>query len=176
MERGQGGEPDGGTVRVGVLSDTHGLLRPEVLRAFRGVARILHAGDVGDPAILTELEALAPVTAVWGNVDGWAVRDRTAEEAEGEVAGLRYAVTHGHQVMPRYGRLAARFPGAGLVVYGHTHVPALRRAGGTLLLNPGSAGPRRAGRPVSVAVVEIRPGAPPGVTHLDLESGRPFLP
>lgn len=163
-----------GVARLGVLSDTHGLLRAEVFRAFRGVDRILHAGDVGDPDILTDLEALAPVTAVWGNVDGWAVRGRTTEEAEGEVAGLRYAVTHGHQVMPRYRRLAERFPGAGLVVYGHTHTPALRRAGRVLLLNPGSAGPRRTGRPVSVALVEASRGALPRIVHLDLESGQPF--
>lgn len=158
---------------IGVISDTHGLLRPEACGAFVGVDLILHAGDVGNPRILSDLAAIAPVTAVWGNVDGRAVRDRTAETASGEAAGLRWGMAHGHQVMPRYERLLERFPGAGLVVHGHTHEPALSRIGDVLLLNPGSAGPRRAGKPITVALVGVAEGAL-RVRHLDLETGAGF--
>lgn len=144
-------------VRIGVISDTHGLLRSSVYGAFRRVDRILHAGDVGEPRILTELEVLAPVDAVWGNVDGPEVRAVTEESVEGQVAGVRFAVVHGHRVRD-YAELPGRFPGAELVVHGHSHAPAAREVAGALLLNPGSAGPRRTGRPVTVAVVTIEDG------------------
>lgn len=157
-----------GVTDVGVISDTHGLLRSEVFGAFEGVDLVLHAGDVGDPAILTELEVLAPVRAVWGNVDGWEVRERVPEVVEGEAGGVPYAVIHGHQVADDYDELPARFPGARVVVHGHSHLPTLRRSGGTVVLNPGSAGPRRAGKPVSVARMTIRDGEV-SVRHLELE-------
>lgn len=155
--------------RIGVISDTHGFLRSDVFGAFRGVARILHAGDVGEPRILTELEVLAPVTAVWGNVDGPEVREATREMAEGEVAGVRFALVHGHQVRD-YADLPGRFPGADLVVHGHSHVPTVGRRDGTVILDPGSAGPKRFGKPVTVALVEVEEGEI-SVRHLDLESG-----
>lgn len=161
-------------VRVGVISDTHGLLRSGVFGAFEGVDRVLHAGDVGEPRILTELEVLGPVDAVWGNVDGPEVRRGVPEAVEGRAGGLRFAVVHGHQVRD-YDELPGRFPDAGLVVHGHSHVPAARRVGGALLLNPGSAGPRRMDRPVTVAVLTVRDGEP-SVRFLDLESGRPHDP
>lgn len=167
-----GGASRAGAV-IGVISDTHGLLRPEVFEAFAGVDLILHAGDVGDPRILTDLAAIASVRAVWGNVDGTAVRDSTVEAGSGEAGGLRWGMAHGHQVMPRYERLLDLFPGAGLVVHGHTHEPALSRIGDVLLLNPGSAGPRRAGKPVTVALVVAAEGAP-RVRHVDLETGAGF--
>lgn len=160
--------------RIGLISDTHGLLRSAVYAAFDGVDRILHAGDVGDPAILAELEVVAPVDAVWGNVDGPEVRAVTREVVEGETAGLEFTLVHGHQVRD-YADLPARFPGADLIVHGHSHLPALRGVGNALLLNPGSAGPRRMDRPVSLAVVTVREGEP-SVRHLDLESGRAFDP
>lgn len=161
-------------VRIGVISDTHGLLRPGVFELFEGVALILHAGDVGAPAILAELETIAPVTAVWGNVDGWETRERTLETASGETAGLRWAVTHGHRVQPAYERLVDHFPEADLVVHGHTHEPALTRVGSALLLNPGAAGPKRFGKPVTVALVEVGADGAPSVRHLDLETGEAF--
>lgn len=161
-------------VRLGVVSDTHGLLRPALLEAFQDVDHILHAGDVGDPAILADLEVLAPVTAVWGNVDGGAVRAVTEESVEGRVGGLPFALIHGHQVADAYERLADRFPAARLIVHGHSHLPGVRRVGAARLLNPGSAGPRRFGKPVSAAVVEIGPPSAeegpsdPRVRFLDL--------
>lgn len=160
--------------RIGVISDTHGLLRPEVFDAFEGVARILHAGDVGDPAILADLSSIAPVTAVWGNVDGFAVRERAAETASGAIGGLWWAMAHGHREQPAYERLLERFPQAGLVIHGHSHVPALSRVGSTLLLNPGAAGPKRFDLPASVALVEPRGDGRLRVAHLDLETGDRF--
>ena len=139
---------------VGVISDTHGLLRPEVFEAFRGVSHILHAGDVGDPMILEDLAALAPVTAVWGNMDGPDIQAVTQEEAAVELAQTPIAVIHGHQ-LGDYGRLPARFPAARVIVHGHTHLPFNDRIDGTLILNPGSAGPRRSGKPVTVALLRL---------------------
>lgn len=173
-EKDPGSDSDRDSVRIGVIGDTHGLLRREVFEAFEGIALILHAGDVGSPGILTELETIAPVTAVWGNVDGWEIRELTTETASGETAGLRWAVAHGHRVQPAYERLVERFPGAGLVVHGHTHEPSLTRVGSVLLLNPGAAGPKRFGKPVTVAVVEVGADGTPSVRHLDLETGETF--
>lgn len=157
------------STRVGVISDTHGLLRPGVFEAFRGVSHILHAGDVGDSTILADLAAIAPVTAVWGNMDGHEVRSDMPEEALVELQGVRIAVIHGHQ-LGDYGRLPARFPEARVIVHGHTHLPANRLVGGTLVLNPGSAGPRRPGKPVTVALLHLDPD---GVLarHVHLSSG-----
>jgi putative phosphoesterase len=101
---------------VGVISDTHGLLRPGVFEAFRGVSHILHAGDVGDAMILQDLAALAPVTAVWGNMDGPEIQAVTREEAAVELARTQIAVIHGHQLSD-YGRLPARFPEARVIVH-----------------------------------------------------------
>jgi uncharacterized protein len=139
-------------LNVGLVADTHGLLRPEVLDAFAGVEHILHAGDVGSDAVLLGLEAIAPVTAVAGNVDG-GVRRRLPDTAELELAGLHVAVIHGHKLAtPRPAAAAARFPDADLVVFGHSHVPAVERVEGVLVVNPGSAGRRRFANPVTVAL------------------------
>ena len=144
------------TLRVGVISDTHGLLRPEVFEAFHDVSHILHAGDVEDPLILTELAALAPVTAVWGNMDGQEIRAVTQEEVALELARTPIAMIHGHQ-FSELRRLRERFPLARVIVHGHTHLPSQRRIDGALVLNPGSAGPRRPGKPVSVALLDLSP-------------------
>lgn len=143
-------------MRIGVLSDTHGLLRPEVFRHLERVEHILHAGDVGDPDILTALEAVAPVTAVWGNTDGFPIRHRLEESEEVDLGGYRVALTHGHtlgSLTPA--RLHERFPHADLVVYGHTHKPRQDRIDDRLILNPGSCGPKRFNLPVSMALVEL---------------------
>lgn len=159
------------TTTAGVVSDTHGLLRPEVLRLFLGVDLILHAGDVGDPRILTDLAAVAPLRAVWGNVDGWDVRRETEEEVRLEVGGVSVAVAHGHRV-PEHDRLLDRHPDARVVIHGHTHRPKVdRRADERLLLNPGSAGPKRFGKPVTAALLRLRPGGEPEVEIRDLETG-----
>ena len=111
-------------MRVGVISDTHGLLRPEVFDVFEHVDHILHAGDVGKPEILIELEAIAPVTAVYGNVDGPELRARLTQVAEVELDGFAVVVTHGDQFgHPTPEALHAAFPKAEIIVYGHTHKP-----------------------------------------------------
>lgn len=169
----EGGEPEG-IVRVGVISDTHGQLRPEVFDVFRDVDHLLHAGDVGNPEILTDLGALAPVDAVHGNMDRWSVRERTEATVERTLAGVRIAMTHGH-LTEAYDQLPERFPGAEVVVYGHTHQPAERRVGATLLLNPGSAGPRRPGKPVTVALLVLEGGSVQARFY-DLEEGGKYRP
>lgn len=146
-------------MKIGIISDTHGLLRPQVFEVFQGVEHILHAGDVGDPDILTELEAIAPVTAVWGNVDGFEIRKRVPEVARLELEGVRIAVVHGMQFgSPTPRKVAAAYPDAGLVVFGHSHRPLIETTGPALAVNPGSAGPRRFKDPVTVAIAEIAEG------------------
>jgi putative phosphoesterase len=146
-------------VRVGIISDTHGLLRPEVFSAFERVEHILHAGDVGPADLLVELEAIAPVTAVWGNTDGWELRGRVPEVARLELAGVRVVVVHGMQVgSPTPAKVAAAYPEAEMVVFGHSHRAVIERVGETLAVNPGSAGPRRFRDPVTLAVAELAPG------------------
>ncbi len=131
-------------MEVGILSDTHGLLRPEVFTHLAGVEHILHAGDVGPVDLLLELEALAPVTAVWGNTDGWDVRGRCPEVARLELAGTSIVVVHGQQFgSPSPARVAEAYPAADLVVFGHTHQAVIRQVGSVLVVNPGSAGPKR---------------------------------
>jgi putative phosphoesterase len=147
-------------MKIGIISDTHGLLRPQVFEVFAGVEHILHAGDVGDPDILVELAALAPVTAVWGNVDGMELRARVPEVARLELGGVRIAIVHGMQFgSPTPQKVAAAHPDAGLVVFGHSHRPLIQPVGPTLAVNPGSAGPRRFTDPVTVALAEIEDGA-----------------
>jgi hypothetical protein len=159
-------------MRVGLISDTHGYLRPEVFERLSGVDRILHAGDVGAPEILTDLAAIAPVDAVWGNTDGWALREVASASLEVELGGWRFAVAHGHLVQELDG-LLHMFPEAAVIVHGHSHVPRRDRVDGTWLVNPGSAGPGGEGWPPSVAIAEV--GAEGlRVVHLDLHTGRPL--
>jgi len=144
---------------VGLISDTHGLLRPEVLGVFEGVAHIVHAGDVGSTEILDELRAIAPVTSVWGNTDDWDVREAVPEIATVELGGVRIAVIHGQQFgSPSPSLVAGAHPGADLIVFGHSHKPVIERVGPVLAVNPGSAGPRRFGSPVTVALATISGG------------------
>jgi uncharacterized protein len=146
-------------MRIGIISDTHGLLRAQVFEVFEGVEHIVHAGDVGNGDILTELEAIAPVTAVWGNVDGWEIRKRVPEVARVELGGVRIVVVHGMQLgSPTPEKAAAAHPDAGLVVFGHSHRPVIRQVGPVLAVNPGSAGPRRFKDPVTVAIAELEDG------------------
>jgi putative phosphoesterase len=143
-------------ILIGLISDTHGLLRNEVYRVFEHVDAIIHAGDVGDPSILTELEVIAPVHAVFGNVDGWEIRDRVQETVELERLGHRIAVVHGHQWgSPRAGDLLAAYPDFSVIVYGHTHQPLVEKRQATLLVNPGSAGHQRFGKPVTAGLLAL---------------------
>lgn len=150
-------------MRLGVISDTHGLLRPEVFDVFAGVDHILHAGDIGPPELLTELEALAPVTAVYGNTDGWDVRARVPQVAQVELDGFRIVVTHGDQFgSPTPEKLHAAFPAAEILVFGHTHRPLLTVVDVVVTaMNPGGAGHRRFSLPPSVGIMELEPGIPP---------------
>ena len=141
-------------VILGVISDTHGLLRSEAVEALRGSDRILHAGDVGAPEILEALAQIAPVTAVRGNVDGepWA---RTLPETEVvEAGGVCVFILH------NLGQLDLKPEAAGfrVVVYGHSHQPRLEEKNGVLYFNPGSAGPRRFHLPVNVGKLVIEGG------------------
>lgn len=131
---------------IGVISDTHGLLRDEALEALRGVEHILHAGDIGDPEILDELRQLAPVTAVRGNVDTekWARKLPLTEVIE--VAGVSIYMLHNLDELD----LKPEAAGVRVVVYGHSHQPKMEEKNGVLYFNPGSAGPRRFKLPVSV--------------------------
>jgi putative phosphoesterase len=150
-------------MRLGVISDTHGLLRPAVFDVFREVDHILHGGDVGRPEILVELEALAPVTAVYGNVDGHELRARLPQVRELELDGCAIVVTHGDQFgHPTPAKLHAAFPRADVIVFGHTHRPLLELVDRTVtVMNPGGAGPRRFGLRPSVGIMELEPGLPP---------------
>jgi putative phosphoesterase len=147
-------------MRIGLISDTHGLLRREVFDVFQGVDHILHAGDIGPADLLDELEAIAPVTAVWGNTDGWDVHHRVREVASLELGGVSCVVLHGMQLgAPTPEKAAAAYPGAGLIVFGHSHKPVIRQVGSTLAVNPGSAGRPRFRDPVCVAIAEIEAGS-----------------
>ncbi len=141
-------------LRVGVISDTHGLLRPEALEALRGVDHIIHAGDVGDPGILEQLRDLAPVTAVRGNMD-WGEWGKDLPSSEVlEIGETAFYVLHDLENLD----LDPDAAGFKVVVSGHTHMPEARWAKGVLFLNPGSAGPIRGNKPVSLAVMEISGG------------------
>lgn len=151
-------------MRLGIISDTHGLLRPEVFEVFAEVDHILHAGDIGDLDILTALEAIAPVTAVYGNTDGFDIRAKLPKIATIQLDGFDIVVTHGDQ----FGRgvpsqaLHEAFPEAEILIHGHTHVPKLELVDVVVtVMNPGGAGPRRFDIPASVGILELEPGIPP---------------
>jgi uncharacterized protein len=138
---------------VGRISDTHGLLRPEVFSAFKGVDLILHAGDVGPDEILDELSAIAPVHAVRGNTDR-SDNPRLPESVELEINGLTVHVSHGHEVGAKPARLLEAYS-ADVIVYGHTHRELVTHADGRLVVNPGAAGARRFDLEPCVALMRI---------------------
>jgi putative phosphoesterase len=150
-------------MRLGVISDTHGLLRPQVFDVFKEVDHILHAGDVGPAEILAELEAIAPVTAVYGNTDGWDLRARLPQVASIRLDGFDIVVTHGDQLgSPTPEKLNAAFPEAEIIVFGHTHRPLLTLVDVVVtVMNPGGAGPQRFDLPPSVGIMELEAGIPP---------------
>jgi putative phosphoesterase len=139
---------------VGVISDTHGLLRPEAVAALHGSDYIIHAGDIGDPQILDKLSAIAPLTAVRGNVDhgAWAQKLPTTNVLEiGELSIYLLHILQDVDLKPEAAKFAA-------VIYGHSHVPKHELKNGVLYFNPGSAGPRRFRLPVSVGRLTIENG------------------
>jgi uncharacterized protein len=150
-------------MRLGVIADTHGLLRPEVFNVFSEVDHILHAGDLGPLELLAELESLAPVTAVYGNTDAFDVRARLPQVARVELDGFRIVVTHGDQFgSPTPETVQQAFPDAEILVFGHTHRPLLTLVDVVVtVMNPGGAGHRRFNLPPSVGILELEPGIPP---------------
>ena len=148
---------------VGVVSDTHGLLRPEVHAAFAGVQQILHAGDVGGPSVLEALSKLAPVQAVYGNVDD-AHDPSLARERVVTIGGVTIHVSHGHELgRPTAELMLARYRGD-VLIFGHTHrAVVVRDACGRVAFNPGAAGPRRFDVTPSVARLTIEAGDPPDI-------------
>jgi putative phosphoesterase len=149
--------PHSDTHVLGLISDTHGLIRPGVHDALAGVELILHAGDVGGNTILDELRLIAPVKAVFGNTDP-AGDPALAPEIVIEVDGLRVHVSHGHEVgSPTPAKLATRYD-ADVVVYGHTHRQLVTQVEGRLFVNPGAAGPSRFNLSPSVARLTIAQG------------------
>jgi uncharacterized protein len=136
---------------IGIISDTHGLLRPEVAHALHGCELIIHAGDVDKPAILSELSNIAPTVAVRGNVDHGIWAQGLPRTQSVEVAGVRLYVIHNLadlRIDPSRERFAA-------VISGHSHKPSITRKDGVLFVNPGSAGPRRLKLPVTVALLRV---------------------
>ncbi len=142
---------------VGLISDTHGLLRPQAVAALSGVSHILHAGDIGKPEVLSALAVIAPVTAVRGNNDfgGWALKLPLAVTAI--FAGRTVHMRH----IPRQLAPAQVQDNISVVVWGHTHKPLIESRGGVLYINPGSAGPRRFSLPISIGFLRLAENAPP---------------
>ncbi len=139
---------------IGVISDTHGLLRPEALSALQGSDQIIHAGDVGDPEILDRLSEIAPVTAVRGNVDQESWAKNIPETNILECDGVSIYVLHILESL----NLKPQAAGISAVIYGHTHVSKQETKAGVLYFNPGSAGPRRFQLPVTIGKLIVLGG------------------
>jgi uncharacterized protein len=138
-------------MRIGVISDTHGLLRPEALGALRGAEHILHAGDVGDATILDTLRAIAPVTAIRGNIDEGGPCSHLPPTELVELNGRYIYMLHDVKKLD----LSPEAAGISTVVFGHSHKPLIEHRRNVLFLNPGSAGPRRFQLPVTIAWLHI---------------------
>jgi putative phosphoesterase len=162
---------------AGVISDTHGLLRPEAVTALRGVDCVIHAGDIGSPEVLRELARIAPVHAIRGNNDRASWAASLPDTLRLDLAGLAIFVIHDVEELVR----AQLDASIGVVISGHSHAPKVHEAQGVLYLNPGSAGPRRFRLPVTVAQLEIQHGKaaaqivdlPPERNRQDRRSARP---
>ena len=151
------------TFRIGIISDTHGLLRPEAERCLAGVNHIIHAGDIGRPEIVDALRRIAPVTAIRGNVDIGEWAREYPDTNLVRLAGKSIYVLHDLKTLQAD-------PGAGIdvIIFGHSHVPKIDTVGGVLYLNSGSAGPRRFKLPITLATLEITPeGIRPEIHELE---------
>jgi len=142
-------------ILIGVISDTHGLLRPEALLELRGSNHIIHAGDVGAPEILEKLANLAPLTAIGGNVDKGAWARKLAENEVIEIVGISIYVVHDLAQL----ELKPEAAGFQVVISGHSHIPKQEMRNGVLYFNPGSAGPRRFKLPVTVGRLIVERGS-----------------
>ena len=138
-------------ISLGVISDTHGLLRPEALTALAGVDHILHAGDVGDPNILTALREIAPVTAIRGNVDLFGDCALLPETEAIKLGNRLFYIVHSIYDLD----INPAAAGIAMVITGHSHQPEIEARNGVIYLNPGSAGPRRFKLPVTLAIVTL---------------------
>ncbi len=138
-------------MRIGVISDTHGLLRPEAIELLHGSEHIIHAGDIGSPDIVPELGKIAPVTAIRGNVDTQAWARTFAETEVVELGGFYIYVIHDAKALD----LNPKAAGFAAVISGHSHQPKQEMKDGVLYFNPGSAGPRRFKLPITVGRMEI---------------------
>jgi uncharacterized protein len=154
------------TFTIGIISDTHGLLRPEALRALAHVDHIIHGGDIGDPEIITALRRIAPVTAIRGNVDTGKWATEFAETEFVRLAGRLFYVLHDLNTL----QIDTVAEGIDVIVSGHTHVPKINSIHGLLYVNPGSAGRRRFKLPISLACLEVTPDGLKPIIH-DLEVG-----
>ena len=148
------------TIRIGVIADTHGLFDPAIRLHFKGVDRILHAGDIGDRSVIEQLGQIAPVTAVSGNVDSYE-QSGFPSEVVIELAGRRIAIRHilyeGGK-LTKEGRAFLECEQPDICIFGHTHQPRMEWLGQTLLFNPGSAGPRRFTLPRGLGILTIEGG------------------
>ena len=147
--------------RIGVISDTHGLLRPEALEALEGVGRILHAGDIGDPDHLNALARIAPVTAIRGNIDRGPWAEALPETVSLTIGSLRIHMIHDRKAL----QVDPASEGWNVVISGHSHTPGIDETGGTLWLNPGAAGPRRFHLPITLAFLWEEAGRPRAMIH-----------
>ena len=142
-------------MRIGVISDTHGLLRPEALAVLEGCERIIHAGDIGKPQVLAALRAIAPLDVIRGNIDDGDWAEDLPERLELVHGGVRLYVLHDLKTLD----FDPASRGIGVVISGHSHKPGIdRRDDGVLYLNPGSAGPRRFKLPISLALLDVENG------------------
>ena len=139
------------TFRIGIISDTHGLLRPEAERRLAGVDHIIHGGDIGNPDIIAALRRIAPVTAIRGNVDTGNWANEYAETELVQLAGRSIFVVHDLKTL----RIDPAARGIDVVVSGHSHIPKIDTVGGVLYLNPGSAGRRRFSLPITLATLDV---------------------
>ena len=147
--------------RIGVISDTHGLLRPEALEALEGVGRILHAGDIGNPDHLDALARIAPVTAIRGNIDRGPLAEALPETVSLTIGSLRIHMIHDRKAL----QVDPAAEGWNVVISGHSHKPGIEESGGTLWLNPGAAGPRRFNLPITLAFLWEEAGRPRAMIH-----------
>ena len=155
------------TIIIGLISDTHGLLREEAVAALRGCERIIHAGDIGSPAVIDGLREVAPTTVIRGNVDSGSWAETLPSTTTVEVGDKRIHVLHNLRELD----LDPAAAGIDVVVSGHSHQPGAERRGGVLYVNPGSAGPRRFRLPVVLARLRLAPRGM-SVRHVDLLAAR----
>lgn len=152
--------------RIGIISDTHGLLRPEAERALAGVDHIIHGGDIGDPDIITTLHGIAPVSAIRGNVDTGDWASQYPETERVRLAGRSFYLLHDLKTM----QIDPAAEGIDVVVSGHSHVPKIDTVDGVLYINPGSAGRRRFKLPITLAILDVtRDGLRPVIQDLEAD-------